>query len=293
MNNHDRFVSVFSKRTGQTLSTAEITKLMLAESDIQPGSVLPNDHAEGNVGACWCAKNHSNQPIFDRVGSGLYRVRSSGAPPGPRPVRTVEAAPLRTANGRSQTLVVDDAFIAEWHPRYDLTSHDEPEYHRLVAAVAQDMSSTGTISEETFLAIWKWKGAMRVIGHVRMDEYDNLYARAFRRAASEPSERKLAALVAPGVKLPGVEAATGSTIIHFIHPESMPIIDVRTVEVLFKARLVRSERRGLDQYEEFRSAIEGIRRRCPSWSLREIDRALFAYHKQVLDKGSQKLRACS
>lgn len=293
MNNHDRFVAVFSKRTGQTLSTAEITKLMLAESDIQPGSILPNDHAEGNVGACWCAKNHSNQPIFDRVGPGLYRVRSSGARPGPQTVRTTQAMPPQVAVGPSRPLVIDDAFIAEWHPRYDLTSHDEPEYHRLVAAVAQDISTMGTLSEATFLAIWKWKGAMRVIGHVRMDQYGNLYATAFRRAASQPPEQKLAALVAPGVKLPGVEAATGSTIIHFIHPENMPIIDVRTVEVLFKAGLVRSERRGLDQYEEFRSAIDGIRRGCPRWSLREIDRALFAYHKQVLDKEYQRLRACS
>ncbi len=62
-------------------------------------------------------------------------------------------------------------------------------------------------------------------GHVLLDAYDTLYAPAFRRAASEPPERKLAALIAPGVKLPGVEAATGSTLIHFIHPDIMPIID--------------------------------------------------------------------
>ncbi len=55
---------------------------------------------------------------------------------------------------------------------------------------------------------------MRVIGHVLIDAYDTLYAPAFRRVASEPPERKLAALIAPGVKLPGVEAATGSILIH-------------------------------------------------------------------------------
>lgn len=73
MTNHDRFASVFRSRTGRTFSTAEIMKLMLAESDIQPGSVLPNDHGEGNKGECPCVG--TDRQIFDRVGRGTYRVR--------------------------------------------------------------------------------------------------------------------------------------------------------------------------------------------------------------------------
>lgn len=72
--NHDRFASVFKNRTGRTFSTTEIMKLMLAESDIQPGSVLPNDHGEGNKGECPCVG--TDRQIFDRVGRGTYRVRS-------------------------------------------------------------------------------------------------------------------------------------------------------------------------------------------------------------------------
>jgi hypothetical protein len=185
-------------------------------------------------------------------------------------------------------LVIDDRFIAEWHPKYDRISNDEQEYERLVARAAQDMAANGTLSKETFLAIWKWKGAMRVIRLVQMDEYETRYAAAFRRAASEPPKSKLAALLAREIKLPGVDAATGSTIIHFIHqkpnyigydPESMPIIDVRTAEGLFKAKLVSTDRRTLAHYDEFRQAIEKIGKRCPSFNLRQIDRALFAYHK--------------
>jgi hypothetical protein len=192
-----------------------------------------------------------------------------------------QAAP----RNEQKTLIIDDAFIREWHPKYDWIQNDEIEYQRLVPQVARDMASTGTVSEKTFLAIWKWKGAMRVIGHVMLAAYGTLYAPAFRRAASEPPERKLATLIAPGVKLPGVEAATGSTVIHFMHPQLMPIIDVRTIGVLFVARLISTESKDLAHYEEFRRAIDGIRRSCPSWTLRQIDRALFAYHKLVLDKG--------
>src|SRR5437867_2414704 len=126
------------------------------------------------------------------------------------------------------TFKIDDAFINEWHPKYGRTENDEPEYRNLVARVARDMESRGTIAKETFLDIWSWKGAMRVIGQVKMEQYDTLYAVAFQRAASAPPERKLASLLAPGVKLPGIGAPTGSTIIHFIHPQYMPIIDVRT-----------------------------------------------------------------
>jgi len=121
-------------------------------------------------------------------------------------------------------------------------------------------------------------------GPLAEDEYDTCYAVAFRSSASEPPERKLEALLGHGTKLPGIEAPTASTIIHFIHPEFMPIIDVRTVEVLLEAGLISSKQRDLEHYEEFRAAIDNIRRDCRAKTLRQIDRALFAYHKIVLDK---------
>jgi len=191
------------------------------------------------------------------------------------------------------TLQIDDAFISKWHPKYDeLEPGDEKKYDALVHTVDEEMKSKKhTISRETFLDIWKWKGAMRVIRHVRLDEYDSRYAEAFRRAAaSEPPERKLAELLGPGRKLPGVGAPTGSTIIHFIDPENTPIIDVRTVEVLLEARRISTKQRGLEHYEQFRKAIDVIRDDCPERTLRQIDRALFAYHKLVLDKKGQQHR---
>jgi hypothetical protein len=196
-------------------------------------------------------------------------------------------------------LQIDDAFIREWHTKYERIEGDDEEYERLVDAVAREMKSMGTISKKTFLDIWSWKGAMRVIGLTTIyvegketvtaaeDQYETRYAPAFRRAASAPPERKLAELLADRVKLPGVGAPTGSTLLHFIHPDTMPIIDVRTVETLFAAGLISTELRELETYEEYRRAIDGIGRRCPGWTLREIDRALFAYHKQVLGKKGQ------
>ncbi len=195
--------------------------------------------------------------------------------------------PAIAANLRFQ---IDDAFIRMWDPRYK--EKDEGDYEEVKQLVSADLKATGTISLTTFRRIWHWKGADRVIRHVRLSEYEALYAPAFRRAASAPPERKLAELIGPNVKLPGVGAPTGSTIIHFFHPETMPIIDVRTVEVLHAAGLISTKQRDFEHYEEFRNAIEGISRRCPGLKLRQIDRALFAYHKEVMTQ-KRKRGSCS
>ena len=127
---------------------------------------------------------------------------------------------------------------------------------------------------------------MRVIRFVDMEEYESRYAEAFRRAHAAPAHRRLYGLIGPSAKLPGVEAATGSTLLHFMDPETMPIIDVRTIGVLFAAKLISSSQKDLPEshYEEFRGAIHGIRSRCPGWTLRQVDRALFSYHTEVLAK---------
>jgi hypothetical protein len=77
MTNHDRFSAVFQvpHRRGQKFSAREVRETMLAESDITPGSILPNDHADGNKSPCQCARNKNNSPIFDREDDGGYRVR--------------------------------------------------------------------------------------------------------------------------------------------------------------------------------------------------------------------------
>lgn len=236
------------------------------------------------------------QPESQSVAVAPTGVRTSGA--AFQPVRGAVAVPppsvrnsvVKTSREYPQKIVIDDAFIKEWEPRYDRIAGDEPEYGRLVTAVANDIASTGTISKGTFLAIWNWKGAMRVIRFVNMAEYETRYAEAFRRAVSAPAQRRLYLLLDPSVKLPGVEAATGSTLLHFMDPGNMPIIDVRTIGVLFAAKLISTSQKDLEHYEEFRQAIHGIRSRCPGWSLRQIDRALFAYHTEVLDKAGQSAK---
>ena len=192
-------------------------------------------------------------------------------------------------------LALDASFINAWEQRYDEIESDEDEYRRLLDLVAADFRSVGTLRRESFLQVFRWKGAMRVIRHVRLDSYDSLYAPAFRRALSAPIEFKLAELLGDSNKLPGIGAPTGSTLLHFMCPEVVPIIDFRTVEVLHAAGLLKSRSNQYENYTAFRQAIEKIRAACPRYSLREIDRALFAFHKLELEPSceSDRARSCS
>jgi endonuclease III-like uncharacterized protein len=181
---------------------------------------------------------------------------------------------------------INKTFIEDWQVFYDEDeiANDEAEYKNICRLVAFDLNETESLRESTFREIWRWKGANRVIRFIQFDKYESLYAEAFRRAITAPPELKLAELISEEKKLPGVGAPTGSTILHFMFPNTMPIIDIRTVEVLHKAGLITKKTRGRENYDEFRRAIELVRQNSDGFTLRQIDRALFAYHKKNFTK---------
>lgn len=170
--------------------------------------------------------------------------------------------------------MIDDAFIGKWHPQYDQSEHDEKEYQKIVADVSKEVPKIHTISKSTFERILNWK-APRVKHFVKLEEFDD-YAKGIKQALQASEERKLAILD----DLDGIGVPVASTILHFIYPRSFPIMDVRTAEVLYFLGYIKSKQRDQKRYVPFRFAILGIQQQYPQWSLREIDRALFAYHKR-------------
>ena len=71
---HQKFVKVCTGKSGHVLSTSKIIAEVLKEfPDTKIGSILPNDHGDGNKGAvCWCAD--TNNSIFKKIRRGLYKV---------------------------------------------------------------------------------------------------------------------------------------------------------------------------------------------------------------------------
>lgn len=173
----------------------------------------------------------------------------------------------------SNSLKIDNSFIAEWHPKYDEIEADEPDYKYLVAQVKKELDKNGTLSKEVFTEILNWKSA-RVKGKVKWHEFET-YENAIRDAFIAEADKKLTILCG----LYGIGAPVGSTILHFMHPNDFPIIDIRTAESLHHNGYLDSSKTDLSRFAAFRKELLKIANECPSFSLREIDRALFAYHK--------------
>ena len=101
--NHQIIASAVAPLAGSRLSTSQISDLVLAfDPSFQRGSLLVNDHAEGNAGACRCAGSDSR--IFDRVERGLYDVRDLSiheAPPSLNAQLLSQVLPTPSLSGRS------------------------------------------------------------------------------------------------------------------------------------------------------------------------------------------------
>jgi hypothetical protein len=187
-------------------------------------------------------------------------------------------------------LKIDYEFISTWHPKYDQIANDETAYRNLVALVKKEIEQKSTLSKETFINILHWKSP-RVKGIVRLNEF-YIYEKGIADAYNAEEEQKLRILL----RLYGIGTPVGSTILHFMYPDSFPIIDIRTAETLHYAGRIESSLTDFVHYTPFRAEILKIERENPGFSLREIDRALFAYHKIYLSaklkENTKKKRDC-
>ena len=183
------------------------------------------------------------------------------------------------------TLLIDCAFIEHWHPLYEKTETDQPKYEMILRDVERDLKEHGTLAKTTFLRIIDWKAA-RVKGALT-DDYSQ-YERniAVAHQTTDPIERILTLTALDGIGVP-----VASTILHFMDPDAIPINDYRTVEVLHYAGLLLHLSRDAKRFPAFMQTILKIRENCPSFTLRQIDRALFAYHKQYFEPEIKSIRS--
>ncbi len=175
--------------------------------------------------------------------------------------------------------MIDSAFVTRWGPRYGEKEGVDDEYAQIKTIVSQEMrTSSKAISRETFERIVHWK-APRLLGkgwvgrQLQRGSYKEHYAPAIKACLKAPSEDKIFALEAPGIGAP-----VASTILHFMYPTKLPIMDVRTVEVLNHYHYFDWKTRSRQNYQSFTKTMIRLRKET-GYSLRTIDRALFAFHK--------------
>jgi hypothetical protein len=178
---------------------------------------------------------------------------------------------------------IDSNFIELWGQRYDEIESDEEDYLFLIEHVIEDVKNNKSISLGNFEKIIDWK-SKRAKSIIKWNNYD-IYHKAFNKVLEVNFSNKMSELI----RLPGIGPPIASTILHFIFPELFPIYDVRTNEVLNNFCYIKHKTLSLSGYLEFQNAIIKIKTELVHYNLRQIDRAIFAYHKINLRK-SDKLR---
>jgi hypothetical protein len=168
---------------------------------------------------------------------------------------------------------IDSVFIDKWEPKYDEIASDQREYLNLIDIVGNETRNIQTITPETFERIINWKSP-RPKGYINWSNYKT-YQNTFQLILNPEYTTKMNSLVA----LPGIGALVASVILHFIFPSAYPIYDFRIVEVLNYSGYLYSKTVSLVRYAEFYEAVHRLQTENVHYDLRQIDRALFAFHK--------------
>ena len=111
--NHEEIARAVAAHKGGRFSSAKLGEMVMRSyPNFSPGSLLFNDHAEGNAGACRCAGTEDR--IFDQIARGYYYVRDLGV-----------AATTNASNELEQSTQWEDTFDLRADTFGVLASQDE------------------------------------------------------------------------------------------------------------------------------------------------------------------------
>jgi len=113
-------------------------------------------------------------------------------------------------------------------------------------------------------------------GTLYVPKYDD-YSEGIKKVLQSQEDRKLLILD----DLYGIGVPVASTILHFIYPKVFPIMDVRASEALYYLGNLKAKGRNPKNYVNYRKEILNINQKT-NCTIREIDKAFFAYHKKKL-----------
>ena len=169
---------------------------------------------------------------------------------------------------------MDEEFIDKWSN----INVDEYEYNNIIKLVKNDIETENTITESTFERIMNWKSA-RSKGDIYKQKYEEISKIITESLSVENKLEKLTDIYGIGVSI-------ASCILHFIYPDDYPIVDFRTIEALqllgyidkdVKVSAIKDNIKG---YNTYRTIILDISKKTNK-KLREIDKALFRFHKII------------
>lgn len=172
---------------------------------------------------------------------------------------------------------IDVNFIDEWEKVYDSHESDENNYKLILESVASEFVRYNSITKDTFIRLISWKSP-RLKGIIKLNEFETTYKPVISHLKVGNESRTM---IRSLVSQYGIGTPVASTILHFVHPDTFPIIDIRTTESLNHFGLWSYKTITEDNYWYFCEVITKIKLDTGR-TLREIDRALFSFHKVYL-----------
>ncbi|MDI9314306.1 MAG: hypothetical protein QM529_06505 [Hydrotalea sp.] len=194
---------------------------------------------------------------------------------------------------------IDKDFIEEYsaeYPNYTTYDKGDVEYNYLINQIKKDKN----VSKDVFARICLWKsGGDASYCPVKSKHFNNfnvLYKDRIDKATEfinatkvETDERGIEALITKAINIldeaPGIGVVYAATILHFIFPDEIPIIDRHAIGTLKSADKLNNNfpLTGIEikHFIEFKKVIFEIKKENPTCSLREIDRALYTYDKTI------------
>jgi hypothetical protein len=143
----------------------------------------------------------------------------------------------------------------------------------LTKEIPYEIHNTGMISRETLQKPVSW---MIRKNHQQI-EWNNYskYENAIRAVQIVPNSAKLEKLA----DLKGIGPVVGTGILHYLYPQTFPIMNRHCCEALKKLNYISYEVPDTSKYNAYRAVVLNIIALCKPYSLRELDMALNAYNK--------------
>lgn len=175
--------------------------------------------------------------------------------------------------------------LQEYARRYD---RDYPERERGVeVAMKHLLARQRFLTRDDLLKIGRWKSP-RAIHHYESNDPVRVRRASSESFREEDERRRTELLLGSKGGLTGVGYPVASTILHFAFPNKYPIMDFRVIAALEHFEIMRPgdhpSTYTFHFWHRYSEDLRGISR-CHRLTLREVEKALWKYHKENLGRG--------
>lgn len=151
----------------------------------------------------------------------------------------------------------------------------------LFDTLGHQIKKRGYVKFDEFYRICMWKSSRQKPNYIKNKE---IVEKVTKKAFLEKDEKEKMNILC---SMKGVGIPTASSILTIAFPNKYAIIDIRCMEILTKLKLLKSKNINMDDWIKYLDIIRLLAKENNT-TPRNIDKALFAMHREFLDKNNFK-----